>query len=79
MSFVKNRKEGMRFQVSIGVLGCVTESGVVAEDGQAGVIPKSPLQQNYQTQQGNGNGKDSPLEGNALGVSGYLLRHKTVS
>lgn len=37
-----------------GVMG----SGVVAEDGCAGTIPKSALRQNYQTQQGNGNEED---------------------
>lgn len=58
MSFVKNRKEGIIFQVSVGVLGCVTERAVEADGGQAGVIPKSALLQNCQTQQGNGNEKD---------------------
>lgn len=73
MSFVKNRKEGILFQVSVGILGCVRESGVVPEDGRAGVIPKSAPQQNYQTQQGSGNEKDQiSLEINPLGVSGYF-------
>lgn len=58
MSFVKNRKEGIILQGSVSVLGCVMEGGVVAEDGCAGIIPKSALWQNYQTQQGNGNEED---------------------